>query len=775
MKKSRIFVSAMALAIAAACSKEQPAVTPVPAVSDELVTISVSAPGADSKVSLTPAEGDVTTLITAWQEGDVLVISDAANTVSSEFTLVEGAGTKFAKFTGKGITAEKYNIAYSADTYIPVHLQAKDGDASHIKYSFALKGVNTLNDIQFNKAWAAEAGEGTFTVSSVLLIQARFAEGVASTITGATVTYPSYYEGDREEIKIVLETPGDEGGDNNINFYVTVPAIMPYVAAGDIVASFESNNADHSVYTRYFNQAEPFVLLPGKVNGYILDCTKAAVSAGKDDDGTEAHPYIVADKYQLDAMHSVLADDKVVYIKQVADIDLAGIDWAPFNNEGSFGKGIVYDGGNHTISNLTSGNVQYASFAGVLNGTVANVTFDGAKITGTSKAGVVAGYIGSNGANVEGNCENVIVKNAELTGSVQGLAAFAGVIDKSNYVRNCHVNTATVTSSADRVGGFVGQVRQGINISDCSANNVTVKGTVNIGGFVGVGYGIFTNCTSSGTVDSINDVKDQDIALGGFAGYFENGLISKCSSSVSIDHATRGRDIGGFVGKMLVGTIEKSFATGKARGTQRNVGGFAGLITNTSSSSIIRNCYCTGNVEANGYVGGFVGLVEKGAVTISSCYSSSNVVAEAFAAGGLVGVQSSAACAIEKCAAWNSSVTAGSIGSNNWSSGAVIGVCFPTCTVTNTYRNPGMSLTAYWVPEAYYDHPDVSSDHPLVKQNGAETTATSTASSQDGYPIFPYHGHVYFDFEKTLSMLAFSTLIWSSDIWDLSNDLPTLY
>ncbi len=426
-----------------------------------------------------------------------------------------------------------------------------------------------------------------------------------------------------------------------------------------------------------------------------------------------------------------------------------------------------------TSSNTTvETNVNIGGFGGYLDRCTIEYSDADAvmsSITGQQVGGFAAWLTGDN-TKIDNCTSNSNVKGNNYTGG------FIGNTSANNHIVTNNTASGTVKGAA-AVGGFAGQVAKGINVSDCSANNVTVEGTVNIGGFVGVvGYGIFTSCTSSGTVDSINDVKDQDIALGGFVGYFENGEISKCSSSVSIEHTTRGRDIGGFVGTMLQGTIEKSFATGKASGTQRNVGGFAGLITNDASSSvIIRDCYCTGDVVANSYNGGFAGLVEKGTVVIANSYSISDVEAVAFAAGGFVGVQTSATCTIENCAAWNSSVTAGSIGSGNWSSGAVIGVCFPKCTVTNTYRNPGMSLTAYWVPEAFYDHPDVSSDHPLVKQNGNETTATSTASGQDGYPMFPYHGHVYFDFEKTLSMLAFSTLIWSSDIWDLSNDLPTLY
>lgn len=166
-------------------------------------------------------------------------------------------------------------------------------------------------------------------------------------------------------------------------------------------------------------------------------------------------------------------------------------------------------------------------------------------------------------------------------------------------------------------------------------------------------------------------------------------------------------------------------------------------------------------------------MYEKGSCSISNCYASGNVSATGgFAAGGLIGVAGAADITMQHCAAWNGSVTPKNYGSANWSSAAVVGVTFPTCTLTDNYRNPDMALTAYWVPAAGYQHANVSASHPLVKQDGTESTATSTASGQDGYPQFPYHGKV--EAGKTLSQLASTTLGWSSSIWDFSDNLPKL-
>ena len=258
-------------------------------------------------------------------------------------------------------------------------------------------------------------------------------------------------------------------------------------------------------------------------------------------------------------------------------------------------------------------------------------------------------------------------------------------------------------------------------------------------------------------------------------GYFENGTISHCSSSVNAIQETNGRDIGGLIGKMLVGTVEKSYSTGNVKGLQRNVGGFIGLITNTASKSVVTDCYCTGNVVANAYSGGFLGLHEKGVVEITNCYATGSVEGS-FALGGMLGVTATG-MSMSKSAGWNSRITASSNGDANWSSGAVVGVTFPTITLTDNYRNPAAALTVWWVPDADYNHPDVSASAPLVIKDISTgelrpTTATGTSNSNDNYPQFAYHGKV--EAGKTLSQLASTTLGWSSNVWDFSGDVPTL-
>ena len=93
----------------------------------------------------------------------------------------------------------------------------------------------------------------------------------------------------------------------------------------------------------------------------------------------------------------------------------------------AFDKGISLDGRGHTISGLKSSGVAYASFAGVLYGSLSNVTFSGASINATSKCGVIAGFLGTtqNDYSRVATCDNVTVTGSTVT-STAAAGGFAG-------------------------------------------------------------------------------------------------------------------------------------------------------------------------------------------------------------------------------------------------------------------------------------------------------------------------------------------------------------
>ncbi|MBQ7709870.1 MAG: hypothetical protein IJT74_08130 [Bacteroidales bacterium] len=780
MKKINIVIAALAVMMAGvSCNKEQNVPENPVGPEGKTVTINASIPEELTKVALGYTGS---ALALTWQEGDQIIVSDHSNPGNKQtFTLASGEGTKNAKFTGTAVSASSFDIQLISNMPSAAGMlsqtQAADGSTAHLGYSATLSGVSSYEDVAFTQAWATSKG-GTFTQSGALHVSVTLPNGVAAKVNKVTMKADQDIFGAAGGTMVVnITNPGDTGSDNTFDVFATIPTtgvLLPKDLG--ILFKFGTTDANHVVYTRYYQTPSALTLAPGQLNLISLTGTNSDKYAGKDDDGSAEHPYLIADKYQLDSMHTLMVDKETKYFKMVADVDLDGIAWTSLNNSGKFEKGINFDGDGHTISNLKCSSGAYPSFAGVINGVVKNVVFDKATITaGNNTSGILAGYIGSSSSSISGACSGVTVKNSSVESAtktrVGGIAGYANVV--TGTISNCHVINTTLESTNERVGGLIGQTDVGILVEDCSAESVTVSGSINIGGLIGCCYGDVVRSSSSGVASSVNTAKDTDIAVGGLVGFLQNGSISKCHSSVSINQTNNGRDIGGLIGKMVTGTVEKSYATGNVSGIQRNVGGLIGLITHTSdtATATVRDCYSTGNVSANSYNGGFLGLHEKGTVMIENCYSSGSVSATAFAAGGFIGV-CAAGLSLSKSAAWSGSVSAGNKAAGNWSSGAVVGVTFPKCTITDCYRYPSMSLEVYWVPAADYNHPDVSSSHPLVKQDGTETTATSTSKGQDGYPQFPYHGKV--EAGKTLSELASTTLGWSSSVWDFSTALPTL-
>lgn len=772
-----IALAALALvAMTAACSKEKN-VDESPA--SQTMTIKATISDAATRVTFDPSFDSSfkpTAMAHTWQEGDKLRITDSSNSSNTAvFDLVDGAGTATGTFQGTGFEAASYNVeAIPVGTFNTSieQTQVKDGATDHLQFVATATGVTDLKNFELTET------------SGIIAVIAKLPKGVAGTINALEIEakVPNYPISVKFTINLTEQE--DVDSDDVLKLYANAPAGFVVPAGADGFLRFKSTNPDHTVYTRYQKFTTAIAPVAGKFNYVKMNCANIDQYAGGADDGMEGNPYLIADKYQMLAMDDLMEDGATTYFRLLADIDLDGEDWTVLNNGDGFAKGINLDGEGHTISNLTVGGGQvYPSFVGVLNGSVKNLVFDGATITGGSQvAGVLAGYVGFSSSSIAGDISGITVKNSTVTGNKRGLGGLAGMLSKvTETVENCQVTSTTVTSGSDRVGGLFGQTEKGILVKDCTAEKITVSGTINIGGIAGVGYGSFTDCTSSGSISSTNTDTNKDIALGGLVGYFENGTISHCSSSVSINQTTNGRDIGGLIGKMLIGKVEKSYSTGNVSGIQRNVGGLIGLITNNGSGdSVVSDCYATGSVNANAYSGGLLGLFEKGNAVISNCYSTSKVEGAGFAMGGLVGVAAAATFQMKNSAAWCGSVKAAYIGSANWSSGAVVAVAFPTCTLTGNCRNPSMNLTAYWGTETGYtvqltpdfDHADVSSTTPLTDSTGAQMTDVSTASGQPHYPIYPYQGHV--DAAKTLSQLASTTLGWSSDVWDFSGALPTL-
>ena len=114
-------------------------------------------------------------------------------------------------------------------------------------------------------------------------------------------------------------------------------------------------------------------------------------------------------------------------------------------------------------------------------------------------------------------------------------------------------------------------------------------------------------------------------------GVAEGGTITNCYATGNVDAQMWA---GGLVGLGSNATVTNSYATANVNATQMVAGGLVGLGSNTT----VTNSYATGNVNATQMVaGGLVGGNDSGSLSIDNSYATGNVDAQV-GAGGLVGM-----------------------------------------------------------------------------------------------------------------------------------------
>jgi PKD repeat protein len=244
----------------------------------------------------------------------------------------------------------------------------------------------------------------------------------------------------------------------------------------------------------------------------------------------------------------------------------------------------VFDGGNHTISNMNL-NMPFAHCLGMFGfnngGTIINTGIVNDQIKGY---GSVGGLVGINkGA----------VNNSFATGNVNG---------------------------GDYTGGLVGYIDRDGTVNNSYAAGIA-NGYRNVGGLVGFNFGTVVNSHATGNVNGTSPV-------GGLAGEtYGGGAIINSYATGNVNGWSK---VGGLAGYSQYSPIISSFATGNVTGTEDYVGGLLGYNRITP----VRNSYATGNVNGRGYVGGLLGYNNDSAV--SNSYAAGNVNGSSNV-GGLLG------------------------------------------------------------------------------------------------------------------------------------------
>ena len=104
--------------------------------------------------------------------------------------------------------------------------------------------------------------------------------------------------------------------------------------------------------------------------------------------GTKSNPYIIATASQLAHIEDVMDGERALYFRQVRDIDLGGKLWNSTYDDGVSVFEFYYDGGGHTIKNLTIKNGM-GLFSFMTNGIIANINLTDVK--GYSEAALITG------------------------------------------------------------------------------------------------------------------------------------------------------------------------------------------------------------------------------------------------------------------------------------------------------------------------------------------------------------------------------------------------
>jgi hypothetical protein len=300
-----------------------------------------------------------------------------------------------------------------------------------------------------------------------------------------------------------------------------------------------------------------------------------------------------------------------MHYRQVANIDLAGINWTPIEHAGAvasvqtvaFQLTGTYDGNGNTIFNLTINNQhdvqQDGSHLGLFatvggnTGVIKNLRMENVDIT--SKSGQWVGAVAGN--NMSGLIENCCAINVKITAvnAASGIVGRNGIwiFNNPNYthggkVRNCFVSGGTITALPNttrpegEAGGIVGFSASSNDIQclveNCYVDNVTITGASpgGISGRNGRGSSetptspsssLIQYCYVTGSVIAKAPSTSSTTYVGGIAGSNAlNCIVRNCvalNKSVTTSDITYGPanyQVGRIIGNQLAIAFFKNYA-----------------------------------------------------------------------------------------------------------------------------------------------------------------------------------------------------------------------
>jgi hypothetical protein len=495
--------SVAALSLTISCSKEKDVLAPEVTPQPEKITISASFPEEGlTKVGFVE-DGYNNKLNLIWQAGDKITITDEADPSNTQtFDIVSGMGTKSATFSGTApAAAASYKITYNGNpANYAEQTQAADGDTGHLKYVATITGVTDYSSFTFPAAGS----------SAVLRLRTSIPDSFFGNVKAVAI------KAGAASVKVNITNSADAGETHVFTVYASLPGEMAIPAGTKLFVSFQMDDTKEYLKHTAYRELNAMILAAGKVNTINLNCLSIETSAGAADDGTAANPYLIADQYQMKAMHNVMAENATKYFKMVEDVDMTGVAWTVLNNAGSFTKGVDFDGADHVISHFSCSDQTYASFFGVLNGSCHDVSFTDATISSAanSACAIVAGYAGSGAIHAEASRIHVH-GTVTFKGNKTGIGGLFGTLGNAT-IDACSADV-TVSSGKNFVGGIYGYAKTGCVVRNCwTAGSIT--GNQRVGGIGGgtdkTGTNVKTiNCYSLASVHGA-------YAIGGIGGLY---------------------------------------------------------------------------------------------------------------------------------------------------------------------------------------------------------------------------------------------------------------
>jgi len=666
---SAALMAALSLVIANSCAKQDPSPVDNPIDNPQVAkenpsVISANIPEAITKVAISDL-GVGNGMSLAWEAGDAIrVIATADGSGNEMFTIKDGFTATSAEFEGTPVTGSAFTVLYPGTYANVAAINARDytsqeqdgnGSVAHLEWN-AIEDVADYGTVTFNNK---QNGALRFT----LQLPADFTK----------VYSLSLYATDGTDAPLSVFSTTNGGGsttdhlDLNLkdgaNDYITLAAdkvLTAYMmvswndnalpAGTKLLIKVKGDQDDPWVKTK--EVASAFTIAGGKVTNIKLNDDNWDEPLFWGGDGTQTNPYIIKTAYHLRNVKVVMDADPTtgLYFLLDNDIDLESAVWEQVNQVSPHTPYTIYfDGNNHTISNfsIAQNTMGLSSFFGEIGGEVKDLAFSNATIeTGGSNgsAGVLCGIAnGLTVTNVDAtNVDITITNNCGETTGVGGLIGYA----VNSTISGCDLTGCDIdlnSTDTQNVGGLIGRLRaEASSVTGCSVSDATIVACYCAGGLIGkVGcttgpVDIKGNTTSGMTVSFRDSESGSKQGAGGLIGLIEatgdpavtvnvgDASNANTVTNITIDQ-TQGY-VGGVVGNIMDGNVTITKAT--VDGNIATTGYYAAGVLGRSSKPVsISYCDVDATVSAGMGAGGVLGYVYEAAPTISHCTVAGSVTA----------------------------------------------------------------------------------------------------------------------------------------------------